>query len=129
MVKHVISHRKPRRKRGGAWSFVLRRFGALAVTVAALVTASWLAPRYYRPAPPPPQVEIVEAPAPPPKLPPPAEVAKLALRAELAGPAAAPPSPRRARRGVPLDANTASAGEDFEILSATELEAISQARN
>jgi hypothetical protein len=128
MAEHVISHRTPRRKRGQR-SFMLRRFGALAVTVAALAIASWLAPYYYRPAPTPPVVEVAEAPAPPPKLPPPPDITKTVLAAD-AGPSVAEGArPRRARRGVPLDAHTGDAGEDFEILSAGELDAISQARN
>jgi hypothetical protein len=128
MAEHVISHRKPRRKRAGWWSFAFRRFGALAVTIAALATATWLAPYYYRPAPAPPAVEVAEAPAPSPKLPPPLDVTKNIL-ADARLSVAERPRPRRARRGVPLDAHAGDAGEDFEILSAGELEAISQARN
>lgn len=108
---------------------MLRRFGALAVTIAALGTATWLAPNYYRPLPAPPVLEVAEAPAPPPKLPPPLDVTKAVLAADAALSVAEGSRPRRARRGVPLDAYTGDAGEDFEILSAGELDAISQARN
>ena len=126
MVKHVISHRKPRGKRGGVWGFVLRRFGALAVTIAALVTANWLAPYVARREPPPlpSKVAVQRAGA---VLPPPGTTEVTLL---ITGQAVAPaPRPRRARRGVPLDAQPGDAGEDFEVLSAGELEAISQARN
>lgn len=127
MTRHVISHRKPRRKRGGAWGFVLRRFGMLSVTVAALGAASWIAPYVYRP-PPPPPVEVAEIPSLPPKLPPPAEAIKTVARAGAA-PVIQAQRARRTQRGVPLDARTREASEDFEILTAAELEAISQARN
>jgi hypothetical protein len=126
MAEHVISHRKPRRKRRGWWSFTLRRFGALRVTLAALITASWLAPRFYRPEPAPPQVAIAPAPA---SRPPSIEARQSILVAETDPSIAPAPRPRRARRGVPLDAHPGAQGEDFEILSAGELDAISQAGN
>jgi len=127
MAEHVISHREPRRKRGGR-RLALRRLGTLAVTVAALATASWLAPRFYRPPPAPPPAQVVEAPAPPVKRPPDPEHIKVFTIA--AAPFERPPRPRRARRSaVPLDARPAGLGEDFEVLSADELDAISQARN
>lgn len=129
MAGHVISHRKPRRKRGGAGSFVLRRFGALAVTVGALGTASWLAPYYYRPPPATLRINIAEAPVTAPKLPPPSEAAKLARFNGAARIVIEAQRSRRTRRGVPLDARPQMPGEDFEVLSAHELEAISQAPN
>ena len=126
MATHVISHRKPRRKRGGWWGYVFRRFGALAVTVAALATATWLAPHITRRAPPPLPSKVAEQRTGP-VLPPPAgttEVTLLIIAGETQ-----PALPRRTRRGVPLDAHPGDAGEDFEVLSAGELDAISQARN
>lgn len=135
MAEHVISHQQPRRKRG-ARRPVLRRFGALTVTIAALGAASWLAPRFYEPEPSRP-IRMTEAPL---KRPPAAadikEFGLLQAVAASAAPASATPAaaeaprPRRARRsGVPLDARPAEMAEDFEILSAAELDAISQARN
>jgi hypothetical protein len=125
MAEHVISHRAPRRKRAGRWSFALRRFGALAVTIAALAAATWLAPYISGRAPPPLPSKVAE-PRTMPALPPPSTEVLLITAAENA---TQPPRPRRARRGVPLDAQPGDAGEDFEVLSAGELEAISQARN
>ena len=126
MAEHVISHRKPRRKRGGWWGFVFRRFGALAVTIAALVTANWLAPYIARRAPPPLPSKVAQQRTGP-VLPPPAGTAESLL---LVGEAATQaPRPRRARRGVPLDAHPGDAGEDFEVLSAGELAAISHAHD
>jgi hypothetical protein len=125
MTTHVISHRKPRGKRGGA---SLRRFGALGVTVAALLTANAIAPYLYRPASP-----VTKAPA---ASPPPVKDAALHVVKVVSIGQAAPvqaaerqPSPRPRRRGVPLDVQLAAPSEDFEILSAAELDAISQARN
>ena len=126
MAEHVISHRTPRRKRGGAWSDMLRRFGALAVTVAALVAASWIAPHVTRPVPPLLASKLADPRA---TLPPPSEATEVTLLITAEQPAAQPPRPRRARRGVPLDARPGEPGEDFEILSAGELDAISQAPN
>jgi hypothetical protein len=124
MSTHVISHRKPRRKRGGVWSLLRRRFGALALTIAALAAANWLAPYIARRAPPPLPSKVAEQRTGP-VLPPPSTEVLL-----ITGHAATQASrPRRARRGVPLDAHPGGAGEDFEVLSAGELEAISQARD
>jgi hypothetical protein len=127
MAEHVISHREPRRKRAGWWSFAFRRFGALAVTIAALVTATWLAPYISWRAPPPLPGKVAGSRTMP-TLPPPSATTEVLLI--TAGEAASQPSrPRRARRGVPLDAHPGDAGEDFEVLSTGELDAISQARN
>ena len=127
MTTHVISHRRPRRKRGGWWGFVFRRFGALAVTVAALATATWLAPYIAGRAPPPLPSKVAEQRAGP-VLPTPTATTEVTLL--ITGKATTQaPRPRRGRRGVPLDAHPGDAGEDFEVLSAGELDAISQARN
>jgi hypothetical protein len=125
MATHVISHRQPHRKRGGWWGFVFRRFGALAVTVAALATATWLAPHIARRVPPPLPSKVAEQ-GTGPVLPPPAVTTETLL---ITAGEAQPSRPRRTRRGVPLDAHPGDAGEDFEVLSAGELDAISQARN
>jgi hypothetical protein len=127
MAEHVISHRAPRRKRGKR-GFLLRRFGALAVTVAALATATWLAP-YINRRPPPPLATQTAGPGTTPALPPPSGTTEVTLLITADQPAAQAPRPRRTRRGVPLDAHPGDAGEDFEILSAGELDAISQAGN
>lgn len=126
MTAHVISYREPRRKRGNAWAYAARRLGALALTVAALVFATWLAP-YLRPAPPPKASSaptIVATPLPPATLP------EVNVSLDLAG----GPAPARTRRtravtGVPLDAAADIVQDGFEVLSATELDAISQARD
>ncbi len=129
MAGHVISHRQPRRKRvaraGAGRMLVRRRFGALAITVAALGAASWLAPYLYR-SPAPPAADFAEAPAL--AKPPPAAPTKVVRRAAPEVTPARAHRPRRARPGVPLDARPERPTEDFEILSAAELDAISQAR-
>jgi hypothetical protein len=127
MSGHVISHRRPRRKR--SWGgFVLRRFGALAVTLAALGSASWLAPSFYRSSRPEPTLEV-EAPPLPAKAPPPVEIAKAIDRMGEVSPVVQARQTHLRRRGVPLDANPGQTGEDYEVLSAAELDGISQARN
>ncbi len=138
MSAHVISHRRPRRKRGGpsprrsgygragGRGFLRRRFGALVITIAALGAASWLAPCFYRP-PPAPSAEVIQAPPlANPSAPPPAEIAETVQHTE---PHRQAQRPRRARRGVALDAHAERAEADFEVLSAAELDAISQARD
>lgn len=124
MTTHVISHRKPRRKRGGAW---LRRFGAAGVTVAALLSANAIAPYIYRPASP----RVADLPMPPRPIKDAAQnVVKIVPIGQAAPVEAAERQPTRPRRrGVPLDVQPAAPSEDFEILSAAELDAISQARN
>ena len=129
MTEHVISHRGPRRKRAGALAKATRRFGMLAVTLSALAVASRLGPYVYRPAPPPIKTGNVEIAAPTP-LKRPGEPTKPAARAAPAPERAADARrPSRNRRAVPLDAQPVDAGEDFEVLSASELDAISQARH
>ena len=128
MTVDVISHRRPRRKRG--WAYAARRVGAVALTLAALATAHLLAPRIGpHPAPPAP------APAPEIAMPAPAPaLQEIDVTLDLAA-APAAPRPRRARRarpsprGVPLDASASLASDAFEVLSAAELAAISQARD
>lgn len=126
MTEHVISHRMPRRKRGGAWRLALRRFGALTVTLAALITANAIAPYIYRPPPAPP---VVETPLPAPVKDAALRVVKVVAFGAAPAPVVERAAPPPRRRGVPLNAVPADAGEDFEVLTAAELDAISQARN
>lgn len=122
MAEDVISHHKPRRKRGSAWAWTTRRLLALALTAAALAAATWVIP-YLRPVAPrfpdaqPPSAAVT------PELPEP--VAAI----DLAGPPAPQARAERRPRGVALDAEARSLSEDFEVLSAAELAAISQARD
>jgi hypothetical protein len=125
MAEHVISHQRPRRKRRRAQALAARRFLALAVTMAALIAASWLAPYFYG-APlvsQTPQLSWVEA-LPPPKFP--AEI-KLAAKAEP--PPVMQARPPRRGRAIPLDALAKGMDDGFEVLTAPELAAISQARD
>ncbi len=123
---HVISHRRPRRKRGRG--LTARRFGVLAVTLAALIAAAWLAPYVYTPPPPigdTPQLQIAQRPIAP-KSP---EATKVVAKLEPAPPVMRARAPRQARPVVPLDAVGHAADDGYEILSAAELAAISQARD
>lgn len=130
MARDVISHRTPRRKRGSWRGYIARRLGALAVTVAALAAANWFTPLLRTSSIDPyPAPRIVAAPAPA------SEPEPILLEADvsldLAGPPAAVtrPRPRRTARGVPLNASAHPHDSGYEILSAAELDAISQARN
>jgi len=124
MTAHVISHRRPRRKRGNAWAYAGRRFGALVLTLAALTTASWLAPMLRTPADPllPELVETRSA-EPGPE----AALFEVDIALDLLGPPPPPQRQRRRERGVPLDAAANHVPDGYEILSAAELAAISQA--
>jgi hypothetical protein len=131
MTGDVISHRRARGKRGRmAWA--VRRFGALAVAIAGLIVASFIAPLFTaaptRSAPTiAPTPTRLQEPILPPAWP---ELADADIRLDLAGPPQPGPAQRRARRsGVRLDASAPHVGEDFEVLSAAELDAISQARH
>jgi len=129
MTAHVISHRKARRKRATAWSWTARRFGALAVTLAALATATWLAPRYRQTsvptlAAPSPAIETA-----------PATLGRKPIGGALTMAIKLPPRARTTRiveqapPPVPLNAMAGERMDGFEVLSAAELAAISQARN
>lgn len=134
MSSDVISHHAPRRKRepkrsrrGGWRGYFARRFGALLITLIALGVATFIAP-LFRPQPveaPPSAVTEALTPAAEPDL------VEIDVAVDLAGPP--PARQRRARRaansGIPLDANGELAEDGYEILSAAELDAISQARN
>ena len=127
MSAAVIQHTRPRRKRGGAWSWTARHIVLLVVVVAGIIAASWLAPDI---APPPLAITAPQHTAEPRFPPVTPELAQVDIAADLAG----PPLPRsRARQvthrsGIPLDA-AVTAPDQYEILSAAELEGISQARN
>jgi len=130
MGAHVIQHTRPRRKRGDAWSWAARHIVLLAVVVTAIIAASWLAPdRIAPPATAPattPQLHAAPAPAPTPSA-----LLEVDIAADLAGPPRATPNRVRqttARAGIPLDA-AVTASDEYEILSAAELDDISQARN
>ncbi len=126
MTADVIQHRKPRRKRAGAWSWTTRHLGLLAVAVIAVFAASWLAPDMARlpaPAIAPVALRHVARPQAAP------ETIAIDISADLAAPA--PARTRRATRhtGIPLDASATLRLDDFEILNAAELDSISQARD
>jgi len=127
MTADVISYRGPGRKHGvsaDAW----RRAALIGVAALGVAAGSWLLTR-RAPAPeaPAPAAQIIDAPraAEPAQPPPPAvEIRKRA--------AAAVPARRLTRRGpapIPLDAQGEHFEEGVEILSAAELDAISQARD
>lgn len=128
MTANVIQHTKPRRKRGSAWSWTLRHALLLVVVIAGIIAASWLAPEMSAPpsatAPPAAPVQAV---TPPPVLPTPPVV-------DVAADRAGPPAPVQRQRasarqtGIPLNA-AVTPTDDYEILSAAELEGISQARD
>jgi len=130
MGAHVIQHTRPRRKRGAAWSWAARHIVLLGVVVTGIIAASWLAPDHIAPpatAPATtPQLHASPAPAPTPS-----ELLEADIAADLAGPPQAAPRRVRqttARTGIPLDA-AVTASDDYEILSAAELDDISQARH
>ncbi|MBY0569065.1 MAG: hypothetical protein K2P70_17270 [Hyphomonadaceae bacterium] len=121
MTAGVISHRGAPRKRAPSRGWTARRLLAVALTLIALAAIIWVAP-YLRPAAPtgadpilPPQPVTV---APELPLPTAAEAPAAAARRARA--------PQRAS-GIPLDGRPANPGEDFEVLTASELDAISQA--
>ena len=125
MTSHVISHQAPRRKRGRAWGKALRRFGAFIIAVMTLTLVAWLAQRApavnnAAPAAPPRADVVLPAAAP--------------LVPETDQSAAAPaPRPRSIRRvradSVAPTASVHSQPGGFEVLSAAELDGISQARH
>lgn len=127
MTAHVISHHGVHRKR--AFALAWRRFGVFSLAVAAVAVGTWLAPRLVET-----PLAVVKTPAPtieaePPK----GEVGASALKPLEFNPMAPLPraAPQRQRprtaAAVPLDAET-GVGDDYEVLSAAELDGISQAR-
>lgn len=122
MSANVISHQAPRRKRAGV----------LIVTLAGVIAASWLAVTLQPPMSGTRQVSAPIAPFVRPQPAPPAAPANASGTADLAGPplrravsVRAAPRPS----GIPLDAGGALEPAGYEILSAAELEDISQARD
>jgi len=126
MAANVISHTKPRRKRGRWGAYIARRLFALAVTTAAIIAASWLGPLLRQPAEPPLLPELVDTRAA--ELGPEPMLFEVDVALDFATP---PPRPRirRRNRGIPLDAAANAVPDGYEILSAAELDAISQARD
>lgn len=123
MAADVISHRGANRKQAPARGWTMRRIMAVALTLAAMVAVAWVAP-YLRPSATKivaPQQQPPFAIAPEPALP-------FPVAAEAPAPVARARPQRPRRTGIPLDVQGASPGEDFEILTASELDAISQAR-
>lgn len=121
MAADVYSQRGAQSKRAPVRGWTARRLVAVALTVAAMAAVAWVAP-YLRPtatkiASPPEQPPFAAA---PPALPFPAA-------AETSAPVARARPQRPRLTGIPLDAQGANLGEDFEVLSASELDAISQA--
>lgn len=127
MAANAISHHTPRRKRWGP--YIARRLLALGITVTALGAASWLAPMLRAPEEPaPPLPERIETRAEAPALEPVFTEANVTLDLTPAR-AAAPRARGRRLNGIPLNAAAEAVSEGYEILSATELDAISQARD
>ncbi len=126
MSGSVISHREQRRKRGHAQAWTARRIGVLIVAAAAIMAASWLTPELNRPPapPPPPQIAMPTLPPAPP------ELVTVDAAADLMG-APAPRAIRSAprRTGIPLNGDASLRSDGYEILSAAELDSISQARD
>jgi hypothetical protein len=129
MGRTVIQHQKRARKRANPRAWVARRLGALVVTAAGLAAATWLSITLLRPTAPP----AGPATAPQAALPalPPAEAALVDVNVALDLALPPPARPRRARQdaGVPLDASAERISDGYEILSASELASISQARD
>ncbi|MBX3430696.1 MAG: hypothetical protein KF779_14025 [Hyphomonadaceae bacterium] len=126
MSANVIQHPTPRRKRGRARSWTLRHFVLLGVVITGIIAASWLAPDM---APQPvlhtPNQRVAAPPLP--SITPDAAIVEIA--ADLAGPQPAPVRRRAVQdAGIPLNA-AVTQPDEYEILSAAELDAISQARH
>lgn len=124
MTAGVFSHHGAPRKRAPSRGWTARRVLAMALTLAALAAIAWVAP-HLRPeesksvvSPAGPRPEPVAAPPP----------LALPIAAETIAPVHRARAPRR-QSGIPLDANPANPGEDYEVLSASELDAISQAQD
>ena len=121
MSKRANSHRK--RQRGWA----LRRLAALAFTLAGLAVGSILAPTLRASSngiTPPPMNQTELTPSASELI-----LDEVDIALDLSTPTDARTPRRRTRSGVPLSAAAHAAHEGYEILSATELDGISQARN
>lgn len=129
MSANVIQHTGARRKRAGAWSWTTRHLLLLVVVVAGIIAASWLAPEATRPTPDLATTSQPErAPAAPTVATP--DLPAVDIATDLAGPPTPVQRVRQTARqtGIPLDAAVTPA-DNYEILSAAELDGISQARN
>lgn len=122
MFADVIQHTNLGRKRADAWAWAAL---VLAAALTALLAARQFAPTPVSPSAPVTRSQPAAVQTAPAASRPPAET----------GPSAIAPAqsarrrqPERRRTGVPLDAAAAPAA-DYEILSAAELDSISQARN
>jgi hypothetical protein len=129
MSAAVIQHTRPRRKRGNARSWTARHILLLVVVILGIITASWLAPDLSSPPAPAPVGAPSQTAAPilPPVTP---DATTVDIAADLAGRPLAPQRARQTARqtGIPLDA-AVTPRDDYEILSAAELDGISQARH
>lgn len=129
MSRTVIQHQQRARKRAGPSPWIARQLGVLLVALAGLMVATWLSLALIRNAPPQPTVAAAPPVAQPP-LPAPEPVAtEINVALDIT---ARPPVRRRIQRqdpGVPLNASEERVSDGFEILNATELASISQARD
>lgn len=126
MTADVISHTSAPRKRAPARGWSARRITAVLLTLAALAAIAWVSPYLH-----PVSTKIANQPLPasqPPAMAAPAPQLPHPIAAEAQQPVPRARAPQR-RTGVPLDAQAATPGEDYEVLSASELDAISQARD
>lgn len=128
MGAHVIQHTEPRRKRAKAWPWTTRHVLLLGVVIIAIIVASSLAPELRAPARPAQTGAASSVPV----APAPALITPNSIEVEVAADLAHPRPVARRREpahqtGIPLDAAVTPADE-YEILSAAELDAISQAR-
>ena len=125
MTAHVIYDHGPARKRrvrAALSARAGRQLVAILVTLAALLFATWLGPRLRRPAPEPEPVFT----APAPSVPAPQMAAPAAEPAPLARRRARPAPPAS---GIPLDGQGTIEADGYDVLSAQELDLISQARD
>ncbi|MCX7357679.1 MAG: hypothetical protein NT015_06000 [Alphaproteobacteria bacterium] len=125
MFADVIQHTKPRRKRAPAQSWTARHLVLLTVVIAAIIAAIWLAPEIAAP-----PVSIDTSPtAPTPQTLAPLNLPRSDIAADLARPTPVARRHEPARQtGIPLNA-AVTPTDEYEILSAAELDGISQARN
>ncbi|MGE0596649.1 MAG: hypothetical protein AB7P07_09785 [Hyphomonadaceae bacterium] len=120
----TISDPRARRKPRGAWRWwAARRIAALALALSALAALAWFGPRLRRPPPPPVvspeavQVELF------------ADKVRPSIKGVASAFEATAPAPRRrANRAAAAAPEPAAEAPGYEILSAEELDAISQAR-
>jgi hypothetical protein len=125
MAVSVNSDHSVRRSSGGVWRWLVRRFGALMVTIAALLSVNWISPRLSGTAPPASPPTLASQASPPAKS---AEAALKPLDKPGWVDVVAPSTPQRAHRhGRALNAPHSAQIDGFEVLTADELDSISQA--